>query len=254
MKLQIVDIGTMDYQAALDLQERLLFLRQENRIPDTLLLLEHPPVLTLGKRGEAGNILKSPEELRALGVDVYEINRGGDVTYHGPGQLVGYPIVDLSLRGKDVRAFVEGLEDLFIRLLSERYGITAHREERKYTGVWVEDEKITAMGIAVKRWVTMHGFAFNVNTDLSHFQWINPCGITDRGVTSLAKLLGAPQDLARVRTEVADAFCSCFGFEPELLTLEELNGRMAEAESGGDAGPDSGTEARKGGAHAKAEA
>lgn len=222
MKLQIVHAGPMEYGLALDLQERLLQKRQEGRIADTLLLLQHPPVLTLGKRGETQNILLAPEALRALGVSVYEINRGGDVTYHGPGQLVGYPIMDLADRGKDVRSFVEGLEEVFIRLLAAKYGIEAHREERKYTGVWVGDDKITAIGIAVKRWVTMHGFAFNVNTDLSHFQWINPCGITDRGVTSLAKLLGGPQDLDRVREEVAASFCAVFGCQPVVLTLEAL--------------------------------
>lgn len=235
MKLQIVHAGLMDYGSALALQERLLLRRQEGAIGDTLLLLQHPPVLTLGKRGETENILLDAQALRDLGVSVYEINRGGDVTYHGPGQLVGYPIMDLADRGKDVRAFVEGLEEVFIRLLAEQYGIDAHREDRKYTGVWVGDEKITAIGIAVKRWVTMHGFAFNVNTDLSHFQWINPCGITDRGVTSLAKLLGAPQDLDRVREEVAAAFCGVFGCQPVFVPLEALDE--------GEGGPDGTTQA-----------
>lgn len=222
MNLNIIRLGEVDYGAALAIQEELLHRRQEGLVEDTLLLLSHPAVLTLGKRGEPSNILLADEILKIRGVPVYEVNRGGDVTYHGPGQIVGYPIVDLRERDRNVRGFVEGLEEVFIRLLAEDFGIAAHREERKYTGVWVGDCKITAIGIAVKHWVTMHGFAFNVNTDLSHFEWIHPCGITDRGVTSLEKLLGAPQDMDILSGRVAEVYCDVFDDAAVLTDLASL--------------------------------
>lgn len=222
MKLNVALMGRVDYTKALDIQERLLDLRQRNETGDTLLLLEHPPVITLGRRGAYTNILLSREELKAMGVGIHETGRGGDVTYHGPGQIVGYPIMDLRNYRRDVKGFVEKLEEVFIRLLRDEFNITARRDEKKYTGVWVGDEKITAIGMSVKRWVTMHGFAFNVNTELSHFQWINPCGITDRGVTSLEKLTGAPQELSRLNALVRDYFCRVFGAEYELVNIHEL--------------------------------
>jgi lipoyl(octanoyl) transferase len=210
MKLNILQPGRLDYKEALDLQEKLMYQRQQNEIPDTLILLEHTPVLTLGRRGEYENILLSKETLEAQGVKIYEVSRGGDVTYHGPGQIVGYPIMDLSQMGKDVKEYVYKIEEVFIRLLLNEFGIKADRDEKKYTGVWVGNEKITAIGIAVKRWVTMHGFAFNVNTDLSHFHWINPCGITDKGVTSVQKLLGREMDFAKMNELVIKYFVEVF--------------------------------------------
>jgi lipoyl(octanoyl) transferase len=213
MKLNVCNLGRIGYGEALALQEKLVGLRQRGLISDTLLLLEHPPVLTLGVRGDETNILLPQEELRRMGVEVYRVGRGGDVTYHGPGQVVGYPIVDLTEQGRDIKRFVWNVEEVFIRLLSKRFGITADREEKKYTGVWVGNDKITAIGIAVKRWVTMHGFAFNVNTDLEHFKWINPCGLLDRGVTSLQKLLGHELDFDEMYDAVAEYFASVFGAE-----------------------------------------
>jgi lipoyl(octanoyl) transferase len=210
MKLNILQPGRLDYKEALDLQEKMMLLRQQNEIPDTLILLEHPPVLTLGRRGEYENILLSKDVLEAQGVKIYEVSRGGDVTYHGPGQIVGYPIRDLSPMGKDIKEYVYKIEEVFIRLLLNEFGIKADRDEKKYTGVWVGNEKITAIGVAVKRWVTMHGFAFNVNTDLSHFHWINPCGITDKGVTSVQKLLGKEMDFAKMNELVIKYFCEVF--------------------------------------------
>jgi lipoyl(octanoyl) transferase len=210
MKLNILQPGRLDYKEALDLQEKMMLLRQQNEIPDTLILLEHPPVLTLGRRGEYENILLSKDVLEAQGVKIYEVSRGGDVTYHGPGQIVGYPIMDLSPMGKDIKEYVYKIEEVFIRLLLNEFGIKADRDEKKYTGVWVGNEKITAIGVAVKRWVTMHGFAFNVNTDLSHFHWINPCGITDKGVTSVQKLLGKEMDFAKMNELVIKYFCEVF--------------------------------------------
>jgi lipoyl(octanoyl) transferase len=222
MNLNIVKLGKMDYDKALSIQERLLELRQKNEVEDTFLLVEHPPILTLGKRGEYSNILLPVEELKKNGIGIYEINRGGDVTYHGPGQLVGYPIINLNNLGRSVKEYVWNLEEVFIRLLRDKYGIEAHREDNKYTGVWVGDAKITAIGIAVKHWVTMHGFAFNLNTNLEHFKWINPCGITDKGVTSLQKLLGSAVDFAELENTVVDYFCEVFDFRAVTTDIDKL--------------------------------
>ena len=212
----------MDYIETLRLQEKLLQLRQQGNISDVLLLVEHPPVLTLGKNSKQSNILVSREELVEHGVTIYQTNRGGDVTYHGPGQIVGYPILDLSNHGKDIKKFVWKIEEVFIRLLDREYGITAHREDDKYRGVWVGNDKITAVGIAVKRWVTMHGFAFNVSTQLEHFSWINPCGITDKGVTSLQELLGYSLDLEKITRLVLDFFCEVFYVDYEIVSPDTI--------------------------------
>jgi lipoyl(octanoyl) transferase len=202
-------MGNMAYEEALRLQESLQSARILNTIPDTLLLLEHPPVLTMGRRASTANILMSTENLDAMGVRVVDINRGGDVTYHGPGQLVGYPIFDLKGHGRDIRLFLERLEELFIRILA-LYGIRAHGETGRHTGVFCGTDKIVAFGISVRQWVTMHGFAFNVNTDLSHFEWIVPCGLEDRGVTSMQKLLGRPVPMDQVVGQVAALFQEMF--------------------------------------------
>jgi lipoyl(octanoyl) transferase len=231
MKLLVFRPGRVDYAAALAMQERLLEARQRNAVPDVLLLVEHPSVLTLGVRGDSANILVPEEELLAGGVAVHRVNRGGDVTYHGPGQIVGYPIVDLGNFGKDIKRYVWNVEEVFIRLLRERFGIRADREDKKYTGVWVGGEKITAIGIAVRRWVTMHGFAFNVSTELSHFKWINPCGITDRGVTSLEKLLGRRPDFQQTNDMVAEYFAEVFGMEiaaADAAALRRLTASQGE--------------------------
>lgn len=221
MKIQVVFPGRIDYQEALDIQEKLLGLRQQGEIGDVLLFLEHPPVLTVGRRGKDSNILLTKQLLEADGISVYYVSRGGDVTYHGPGQIVGYPIMDLNNHGKDIHAFVWRVEEVIVRLLKDEYGITAGRDD-KYTGVWVGNEKITAIGFAVKRWVTMHGFAFNVNTQLEHFKWINPCGIIDKGVTSLQKLLGRPLDFDKMNRQALDYFCRVFDLEPEIIDKKEL--------------------------------
>ncbi|MCX7711502.1 MAG: lipoyl(octanoyl) transferase LipB [Clostridia bacterium] len=222
MKIQIANLGRINYDEALELQEKIMALRQEGKIEDTLLLLEHPPVITIGRRGNESNILLSSEEIKDNGIGIYEVSRGGDVTYHGPGQMVGYPIMDLNNFGKDIKEFVWKVEEVFIRLLDREYGIKAERDEKKYTGVWVGDSKITAIGIAVKRWVTMHGFAFNVNTDLEHFKWIVPCGITDKGVTSVQNILGHAEDFDKMCNVVAKTFCEVFGLEAVYLSKEEL--------------------------------
>jgi lipoyl(octanoyl) transferase len=236
VKINIVNLGKMDYAEALVLQEALMSRHLQGNEEQTLLLVEHPPVLTLGRRGEYANILLPRKELEANGISVYEVSRGGDVTYHGPGQLVGYPIVDLSKIGRDVKEFVWKVEEVFIRLLAEKYELAAVRDEKKYTGVWVGNEKITAIGIAVKRWITMHGFAFNINTQLEHFKWINPCGITDKGVTSLQKLLGKPLDFEKVTLQTAEYFCEVFGMDPVFIDkdtfVQEVGTCSSESRNG----------------------
>jgi lipoyl(octanoyl) transferase len=218
-KIKIINLGRMDYQKALHIQENLVAKRQAGEGVDTLLLVEHPPVLTLGRRGKYSNIIVPEELLKTNNVKVYEISRGGDVTYHGPGQIVGYPIMDLRNYGRDIKDFVWKIEEIFIRLLDREFSIKASREENKYTGVWVGDKKITAIGIAVKKWVTMHGFAFNVNTNLDHFNWIVPCGLADRGVISLEKILGETQDFNKLNDLVARYFCQVFDLEPEMGSI-----------------------------------
>lgn len=215
MNLQVVLAGLMDYQEALKMQKRLLQLRQAGKIQDILLLLEHPPVITLGKRGKDTNILMPEDLLKSKGIKIYRIDRGGDVTYHGPGQIVGYPIMDLKNHGKDIRKFVRNIEEVFIRLLKEEYNITAGRDP-EHTGVWVGEEKITAIGLSIKRWVSMHGFAFNVNTNLDHFKLINPCGIIDKGVTSLEKIVGHPLNMDKVIDQVVKYFSRVFGVEVQI--------------------------------------
>lgn len=221
MGLTVVDLGLIDYMEAFEIQNKLLQLRQQNKAGDILLLLEHPPVLTIGRSGHRSNLLVSEEWLGSIGVSVYDVNRGGDITYHGPGQIVGYPIIDISGMGRDIRSFVRNLEEVFIRLLADMYGITAGRDP-EHTGVWVGDKKITAIGLAVKRWVTQHGFAFNVNTDLSHFDWIVPCGIADKGVTSVEALLGGQQDIQEAKLRTAEYFGLVYSQEISFMSKEAL--------------------------------
>jgi lipoyl(octanoyl) transferase len=182
-------LGEVDYAEAHELQERLQRARVRGAVGDTLLLLEHPRTVTLGRGARDGrNLRLSEEALRARGFAVHAVGRGGDVTYHGPGQLVGYPILNLAPDRRDVRRYVQDLEALMIRVCAD-YGIEAGRAP-KMNGCWIEDRKIGAIGVRISRWVTMHGFALNVNTALEDFGVIVPCGIADRGVTSLARELG----------------------------------------------------------------
>ena len=154
---------------------------------------------------------------------MYEVSRGGDVTYHGPGQIVGYPVIDLKNLGRGIKDFVVAIEEVFIQLLNNEFNIPAEREEGKYTGIWIGSSKITAIGIAIKKWVSMHGFAFNINTNLDHFKWIVPCGITDREVTSLDKLTGQHNDYELLRKMTAEYFVKVFGYEniTEISMSEE---------------------------------
>jgi len=213
MKLNVLKIGMIDYKEALTIQEKLRSLRSDSKIDDSLLLLEHYPVITLGRRGKYSNIKLQRNDLEKHHVNIYEVTRGGDVTYHGPGQLVGYLIFDLKNHGRDIKEFVWKIQEVFIRFLRSEYNIEGCRDDRTYTGVWVGNNKLTAIGISVLRWVTMHGFSFNINTDLDHYQWINPCGIVDRGVTSLERLTGSKQHLDAISDKIAFLFCEIFGME-----------------------------------------
>lgn len=208
-EIKVIDLGLIDYDEALAIQERLLKLRQEERIGDILLILEHKPVITIGKRGNKSNILVPEEFLAEHGVKICSVSRGGDVTYHGPGQIVGYPIVRFLELVIGVKELVRALEEVFIRLLCRYYHITAHTIA-EYPGVWVGNDKITAIGLSIHSGVTMHGFAFNVNTDLQAFQWILSCGIREKGITSLKKLTGENQDIALVKKQVVKTWGEVF--------------------------------------------
>jgi lipoyl(octanoyl) transferase len=212
-ELAIHRLGIVPYAEALELQRSLVEARKAARIPDTLLLLQHPHVVTVGvRKGGAGNIVATPARLTALGVEVFETGRGGDVTYHGPGQVVGYPILDLRPDRQDVHRYVRDLEEVMIRV-ARSFAIRAGRVAG-LSGAWVGGDKIGAIGVRISRWVTSHGFAFNVNTDLTYFQLIVPCGITDRGVTSIQALTGRVQNLADVGDRVVEEFAAVFEREP----------------------------------------
>lgn len=209
--VHVYRVGRRRYGQVLDAQVRLRDARIRGEMPDTLLLLEHEPVITLGRSASEAHILASPEMLRAQGIEVFDIGRGGDVTYHGPGQLVGYPILDLKPDRRDVRRYVSNLEEVMIRVAAT-HGLTAGRVEG-LNGTWIEDRKLGAVGVRIRQWVTMHGFALNVSTNLSAFDVIVPCGIRDKAVTSLSMELGGPplgmdetvETTARVFGEVFDS-------------------------------------------------
>jgi len=217
-QLEVRRLGTVSYADALTLQRELVEERRAARIPDTLLLLEHPHVITLGvkARGNLSNVVVTPETLAARGVDLFDTGRGGDVTYHGPGQLVGYPIIDLRPDRCDVHRYVRDLEEVLIRITAD-FGVTATRVPG-FSGAWVDDEKIAAIGVRISRWITSHGFALNVTTDLAYFDLIVPCGIADKGVTSLARLGadcgGPPVSMADVMTATVHRFAEVFDATP----------------------------------------
>jgi lipoyl(octanoyl) transferase len=208
--LEVRRLGLLPYADGLALQRSLVDDRRAGTVGDLLLLVEHPHVLTLGVRGDGGrsHILAAPDALTTLGVEVQETGRGGDVTYHGPGQIVGYPIVDLKPDRCDVHRYVRDLEEVVIRTAGD-YGIEAGRVEG-LTGVWVGREKLAAIGVRIARWITSHGFALNVTTNLEFFNLIVPCGIEGCGVTSLERLLGRAVDLGEVEGRLVSHFCSVF--------------------------------------------
>ena len=208
--MQVRRLGLVPYGEALELQEALVAGRRGGEIPDTLLLLEHPHVITLGSSSDANHVLLDEAERALVGLELWETGRGGDVTYHGPGQLVGYPIFDLKPDRKDLHRYVRDLEEALIRALSS-FGIEGGRKEG-LTGVWVGDEKLAAIGVRVSSgWITSHGFALNVSADLGFFDAIVPCGIRDYGVTSMERLLGGPVEMGAVEDAVVAGFVAVFG-------------------------------------------
>lgn len=208
MLCHIEQLGQVDYAQGLKLQQERVAQRKAGTIPDTLLLLEHPHVYTFGRNAKREHLLASSEFLATLGAAVSDTDRGGDITYHGPGQLVGYPILDLARHRRDLRWYVRSLEEVLIGVASD-FGITASRDHGA-RGVWVGDGKLAALGVHVSCWVTSHGFALNVNTDLDYFRWIVPCGLRGRGVTSLQKLLGKSIRMEAVIERVIDHFGRVF--------------------------------------------
>ena len=209
--VEVRRLGLIPYADALALQRTLVEERKADRIDDLLLLVEHPDVLTLGVRGDGGrsHILATAGALAARHIDIFETGRGGDITYHGPGQVVGYPILDLNPDRRDVHRYVRDLEEVLIRVAAD-YGVEAGRVAG-LTGVWVGREKLAAIGVRIARWITSHGFALNVTTDLSGFDLIVPCGLADRSVTSLERLLGRKVDRSEIEDRVVAHFCRVFG-------------------------------------------
>lgn len=239
-KVELYDLGRMSYQPAWDLQtaiqQRLVTQKKARRKDktrqidrDVLLLVEHPHVYTLGKSGDENNLLKDMAELADIDAEFVEVDRGGDITYHGPGQIVGYPILNLDRHITDIHKYLRYLEEVIIRTCAD-FGIEAGRIEG-LTGVWVGDEKICAMGVRCSRWVTMHGFAFNVNADLSYFKHIVPCGITDKDVTSLQEILNKKVDLDQVKPRLVSHFENVF--DVSIMkggSLRELNNEFSYIE------------------------
>lgn len=210
--LTVRRLGVVSYGEGLALQRELVARRIADEVGDTLLLLQHPHVLTLGVKAGAGrqHVLATPARLAELGVEIHETGRGGDVTYHGPGQVVGYPVISLKPDRCDVHRYVRDLEEVMIRVTAS-YGHPAGRIDG-LTGTWVQAEKIGAIGVRIQRWVTSHGFAFNVSTDLDFFRLIVPCGISDRGVTSLRKLTGREVPISEAEDQLEAAFRDVFGY------------------------------------------
>ncbi len=222
----LLDLGgkAVPYAEAWALQKELVAARQAGRIPDVVVLLEHPPVITVGRSGRPEHLRASPEDLASRGIQHYRVERGGSVTYHGPGQLVGYPIVDLGTMGEDVTRYMRTMEESIIRTL-ECFGIAAVRE-KGYPGVWVGGAKICSVGVAVRRRVTMHGFALNVAGALDAFSLVNPCGL-GRPVTSMSAVLGHPVEITEVRRVYPEQFGRSFGIVLSPITRRDLEAALA---------------------------
>ncbi len=244
-ELLVVDLGLVEYGAAWELQRRIAAARKAGAIPDVLLLCEHPHVITLGRSGNISNLRASDDLLGRMGVSFFETNRGGDITYHGPGQLVGYPILNLAEIRRDVAWYVRSLEEAMIRATAE-FGIASKRVSGR-TGVWVDvpagsatenrkevkevkeveevedEEKLAAIGVHLSRWVTSHGFAYNVSTDLRYFDLIVPCGIAGKRATSLEKLLGRPVEMKEAAPRIAAHLGEIFGLGPRACGCDALH-------------------------------
>ena len=232
MLCRVEQLGLVDYQEALRLQAQRVAQRKSGTISDTLLLLEHPHVYTLGRNARREHLLASREWLEEHRIEVFETDRGGDITYHGPGQLVGYPILDLTTHRRDLTWYMRSMEEVLIGVAAD-LGVRARRLAGA-PGVWVENEKLAALGVHVSRWVTSHGFALNVNTDLGHFEGIVPCGLRGKGVTSLAKLLGKAVRMETVRQLVVEHFARVFRVRMDMVQSSEFG---VESPSGRSRGP-----------------
>ena len=226
------DLGLIGYAEAYALQKRIVAARKAGAIEDVLLFCQHPPVITLGRSGKRENLLASEHVLRQKGVEFHTTDRGGDITYHGPGQIVGYPILNLGAIRRDVVWYVRMLEEVMIRATLE-FGITAERVEGK-TGIWVRyenaEEKVAAIGVHISRWVTSHGFAYNVSTDLRYFDLIVPCGIADSKATSLERLLGRSVRREEIAPRIAKHFGEVFGLELRESSKTELWEKLQQVE------------------------
>ncbi len=220
-KAWILSLDKIEYKEAFDLQRKLVEKRMEGKIPDVFILLEHYPVFTVSRDETRNNILVSEEVLKKKGVDVCRTDRGGDVTYHGPGQIVGYNIMDLGCRGKDLHVYIRSIEQLIIDTLSD-YDISAGRDT-KHPGVWVDNNKIAAIGIAIKSgWISMHGFSLNVNPDMECYSMIVPCGIADKGVTCMKEVCGSDIMIEELHQKLIEHYCRIFIMNPEIITLGDL--------------------------------
>lgn len=217
----ILEAGLIDYAEALALQQKIFRAKKEKRVKeDILILLEHPPTITIGKKGSSSEILASEDKLKEERISVYHIGRGGKATYHGPGQLVGYPIIDLTQQGKDLHLYLRNLEEVIIRTLRD-FGILAGRK-KGLTGVWVNNQKIASIGIEIKNWISLHGFALNVNCDLSHFGLIQPCGMKSTIMTSLAEVSDRQVKMEKVTACLIRHFEQIFAISLRKISLQKL--------------------------------
>ena len=223
MRCVLYRLGVIDYGEAYHIQKRLWSQKIAGQAADALLLLEHPPTVTIGKSGKLENLLVTKEELDKEGISLFFTDRGGDITYHGPGQLVVYPIIDLKNRGKDIPRYVHDLEEVVIRTLAD-LSIEAQGDEENI-GVWVGKDKIAAIGVSVRKWITMHGLALNVNPILEHFSLINPCGLLDKGVTSIAQVLSRDLPMEAVIQSLVAHFSQVFDADIEAGPIDSLRSR-----------------------------
>jgi len=216
----IIDVGLIDYQKAWDLQHHLWSKRVEGEVPDLLLILEHPHVITLGRRGNRSHLVASSETLEEMKIPLFHVERGGDVTYHGPGQIVVYPILDLKGYGYRLIRYIDQLEELVLRVLKD-FGIAGRRDPLN-RGVWVDGEKIASVGVAIKRWVSFHGLSLNYETNLKYFELINPCGLEGKKMTSMGKILGTKISREQLIERIGFHFKQIFERDWEEKSLEEL--------------------------------
>jgi lipoyl(octanoyl) transferase len=230
----VVDLGVVPYASACELQRELVEARKAKAIPDVLLFCEHPHVITLGRNGKRENLRANGRLLAQMQVEFHATDRGGDITYHGPGQIVGYPILDLAKHQRDIRWYVEQLEETMIRATRD-FGVEARRVEGRH-GIWVDslnrtgaaEEKLAALGVHLSRWVTSHGFAYNVSTDLRYFDLIVPCGIQDARSTSLERILGRAVETAEVKARLTKHFAEVFGYSLKSVLRRELEASLNE--------------------------